>query len=429
MAEELLNFREFVKFLQQNGRLAERQAYLTLLLDTRRAKKDGSYPIIFRLTHLRKTTSIATGFSISEIFWDSQRCCIKKSYSKVSHIARLNTLLLKEEARANDIINQLYDKGKLNYLSISEVKKRITRNSSYDSFFSFGQSVVDDLMTEHRYGTARHYKGVLSVVRRFTKGRDLKFNELNYDFLKRFERQHLAKGNSWNGLSVYMRAIRALYNKGIKAGLIEKEAYPFTYYSIRQTPTDKRALAADDLRKILELELPADEVLFRYRNYFICSFFLYGMNFTDMAFLKKENIVNGRIRFRRKKTGKIYDIKITRQLQEILDIYLKGKESEDYIFPVIKREEPAKQEREISWERQRYNRGLKKIQKLCGIEQKLTTYVSRHSFATQAMLHNVPLEAISAMLGHSKLNTTQIYLKSLPTTILDDYNERLIEAI
>ncbi len=405
------------------------RTYLTLLLDTRRAKKDGSYPIIFRLTHLRKTTSIATGFSISEIFWDHQKCSIKRNYTRTESIARLNTLLLKEEARANDILNKLSDQGKLNYLSIVEVKKRITRNSTYESFFEFGNSVVEDLKAAHRYGTARHYKGILSVLKTFNKGKDLKFNEVNYSFIKRFEKHHLAKGNSWNGLSTYLRGLRALFNKGIKAGLIEKEAYPFTNYTIRQIPTEKRALEIEDIRKILELEIPEDQALFRYRNYFICSFFLYGMNFTDMAYLQVNNIVNGRIKFRRKKTGKLYDIKITEQLTEILNIYLKGKKAEDYIFPVIKRDDPAKQEREINWERQRYNRGLKTIQELCEIEQKLTTYVSRHSFATQAMLHNVPLEAISAMLGHSKLNTTQVYLKSLPTTILDDYNERLIEAI
>ena len=153
------------------------------------------------------------------------------------------------------------------------------------------------------------------------------------------------------------------------------------------------------------------------------------MNFTDMAYLKVANIINGRIKFRRKKTGKLHDIKITGQLSEILKIYLEGKSNEDYIFPVIKRESPALQEREISWERQRYNRGLKIIGEMCGIEQKLTTYVSRHSFATQAMLNDIPLQAISAMLGHSKLNTTQIYLKSLPTNILDNYNEQLIAAI
>jgi len=247
---------------------------------------------------------------------------------------------------------------------------------------------------------------------------------VNYYFIKRFEKHHLAKGNSWNGLSTYLRGLRALFNKGIKPGLIEQEAYPFTNYTIRQIPTEKRALEIEDIRKILELEIPEDQALFRYRNYFICSFFLYGINFTDMAYLQISNIVNGRIRFRRKKTGKLYDKKITEQLTEILNIYLKGKKVEDYIFPVIKRDNPSKQEREINRERQRYNRGLKKIQEQCGIEQKLTTYVSRHSFATQVMLHNIPLEAISAMLGHSKLNTTQVYLESLPTTMLDNYNEK-----
>jgi len=405
------------------------RTYLTLLLDTRRAKKDGSYPIIFRLTHLRKTTSISTGYSILEKYWDTRKCAVKKNYTKVASIARLNTLLLKDEARANDIINQLYDKGKLNYLAITQVKDRITRNNTYDSFYKFGESLSEDLKASHQYGTARSYRGIVSILRRFTKEKDLKFNELNYDFIKRFERYHLAKGNSINSLSVYLRAIKAIYNKGIKAGLVEKEAYPFTNYSIRQTPTEKRALKIEDIRKIMELELPKDMVLFRYRNYFICSFLLYGMNFTDMCYLKLENIIDGRIKFRRRKTSKLYDIKITEQLSQILSIYLKDKKKSDYIFPVIKRENPELQELEISWERQRYNRGLKIIGELCTIEQKLTTYVSRHSFATQAMLNDVPLQAISAMLGHSKLNTTQIYLKSLPSNILDSYNEQLIAAI
>jgi integrase/recombinase XerD len=83
----------------------------------------------------------------------------------------------------------------------------------------------------------------------------------------------------------------------------------------------------------------------------------------------------------------------------------------------------------VDWARKNYNKGLKKIALLCGIEQNLTSYVSRHSFATQAMLQDVPLQAISAMLGHSKLNTTQIYLKSLPSNILDDYNQLINDVI
>ncbi|TMM52113.1 site-specific integrase [Maribacter algarum] len=405
------------------------RTYITLLLDTRRAKKDGSFPIIFRLTHLRKTTSISTGYSILEKYWDYRKCSVKKTYTKVASIATLNTLLLKEEANANDIINKLNDKGQLNFMSITQIKNRITRKSNYDSFYEYGESLAEDLKVAQRFGTARSYRGIVSILKTFTKGKDLKFNELNYDFIKKFEKYHLAKGNSINSLSVYLRAIKAIYNKGIKAGLVEREAYPFAYYSIRQTPTEKRALKIEDIRKIMILKLPKDMAIFRYRNYFICSYLLYGMNFTDMCYLKLENIIDGRIKFRRRKTSKLYDIKITEQLAQILDIYLEGKAKNDYIFPVIKREDPAIQEREISWERKRYNRGLKKIGELCGIEQKLTTYVSRHSFATQAMLNDVPLQAISAMLGHTKLNTTQIYLKSLPTNILDSYNQKLIAAI
>ncbi len=94
-------------------------------------------------------------------------------------------------------------------------------------------------------------------------------------------------------------------------------------------------------------------------------------------------------------------------------------------LPIVKRDKLELQHKDIDWERHRYNKGLKRIGSLCGIEDNLTSYVLRHSFATQAMLQNVPLMAISAMLGHSKLNTTQIYLKSLPNDILDTYNEQI----
>lgn len=144
-----------------------------------------------------------------------------------------------------------------------------------------------------------------------------------------------------------------------------------------------------------------------------------------MAFLKLENIINGRIQFQRSKTGKLYDIKITDHLQETISIYSENKEKNAFIFPIVKRDKLELQHKDIDRERHRYNKGLEKIATMCTIDDNLTSYVSRHSFATQAMLQNVPLLAISAMLGHSKLNTTQIYLKSLPNNVLDVYNEQI----
>ena len=89
-----------------------------------------------------------------------------------------------------------------------------------------------------------------------------------------------------------MRTIRAIYNKGIKEGLIEKEAYPFADYKIRTEPTEKRAIVIDLIKSILKLKLDGDHKLFHYRNYFLASYMMYGISFIDMAFLKLENIVD-----------------------------------------------------------------------------------------------------------------------------------------
>lgn len=399
---------------------------ITLMLDQRRKKKDGKYPIIFRLTHNRKTTSISTGFSILEIYWDEKKKEVKQNYKKVESVRFFNTILLKENARINEILNKLYDRGELQYLSISQIKSRITKKTNYSSFLEYGNHLVEELIIVRRFGTARSYKFTLKIMKTFTNKNDIKFNEVNYDFLKRFEKFHLSKKeNNLNGLAFYMRTIRAIYNKGIKDGCIEKEAYPFTEYKIRTTPTKKRALDIVHIKKILNLKLPDEHELFHTRNYFLISYMLYGMPFMDMAFLKVGDIKNGRIVYRRKKTLKNYDIKISKKLYEILKFYINNKMKDEFIFPIIKRERPKDQYQDVIRIRAQYNDNLKKIAELCNIDKSLSSYVSRHSFATNAMLQNIPLQAISAMLGHTKLNTTQIYLKSLPNEILDQYNERL----
>lgn len=153
---------------------------------------------------------------------------------------------------------------------------------------------------------------------------------------------------------------------------------------------------------------------------------MYGMNFTDMAYLRKEDIQHGRIQYRRKKTGKIYDIKISDSLKALFAHYTTNTE---YVFPIIKRDTPVEQAKEIQWARKRYNAKLKLIARQCELRENLTSYVSRHSFATQAMLKQVPLNAISAMLGHSSLKTTEIYLQSLPSNILDEYNDIVLSKV
>ncbi len=153
-----------------------------------------------------------------------------------------------------------------------------------------------------------------------------------------------------------------------------------------------------------------------------------GMNFADMAHLRIENISEGRIEYKRQKTKKQYSIKITPQMDKILQYYIPQKESEKYIFPIISVEGSPKQEYQEFFEKRRtFNKQLKEIAKLCGIEANLTSYVARHSWATIAKWKEVPIAAISEGLGHGDVKTTEVYLDSFDKEVLDEYNQRITE--
>lgn len=398
---------------------------IVISLDTRREKQDGTYPLIMRLGHKRKTIPIPLGYSIKKKDWDEEQRIVKKSHIGSETVTRLNNIIQTKRNEAMDEILKLQQAKQLDTLTITELKDRIFQPASAHSFFKFAEKVVEDLEKAQRFGTARSYESVAGIIKSYNHDKDLSFEDITYDFLMKFETDHFAKGNGKNGLATYMRSIRAIYNKAIKAGIITKEQYPFDNYKIKTEPTEKRALEWNILEKIIAHKIGVGEPFFNERNFFVASYMMYGMNFLDMAFLKKSDRKEDRIKYRRSKTSKLYDIKISPALKEILDYY-EAKSASAYIFPIVKRTDPKLMENDVLWARNRYNKRLKALAKQLKIKENLTSYVSRHSFATQAMLKEVPLVAISTMLGHSSLKTTQVYLKSLPSNILDEYNSRIL---
>ena len=399
---------------------------ISLSLDLRRSRKDGTYPLVMRIGHKQRTTAIPLKINLLEKDWDEKNRIVRKTYKGVESVTRLNNTIQKKKSEAWDLILKFHEAGQLDTFTVAELKEKIEGVERANlSFFQFTNQLIEELIKANRIGTARSYKEATSVLRNFAK-KELQFKSITYDFLRKFETHHFSKGNSVNGLAAYLRTIRAIYNKGIKVGLVEKEFYPFEDYKLKTAPTEKRALDWDLLKKIIEEKITPEQECYDARNYFLASYMMYGMSYTDMAFLKKEDIQDGRIIYRRKKTSKLYNIKITDNLQSILSHYIDQKPESPYIFPIIKRETIQLQYKDIEWARKRYNKRLKTLAKLCGIDKNLTSYVSRHSFATQAMMQQVPLNAVSSMLGHSSLKTTEIYLKSLPTNMLDDYNAKIL---
>lgn len=399
---------------------------LIISLDKRRQKKDGTYPLIFRLTHKRRTTSISLGYSIPLSDWDGKKKEIKRNSKVSSSIARINNLIQKKKAEAMGVITQLEEQEQLQVLDVKQLRDRLFGyQSSEGTFLTYSQKLVDELLAAKKMGNARVYKNVRSTFKTYLKGRDITFEEITYRWLKKYEAYFYAQGNSANGLGFNLRTLRAIYNRAIKEGIVDEKYYPFKQYKIKAEPTAKRAISKADLKKILELDLPKENRCFHARNFFLASYMMFGMSFIDMAFLQKKDIVGDRIRYNRKKTGKPYDIKVSKALEEILETYLDGKKQNDFIFPILNARQLANQYQELDQARKNYNDALKELARLCGIEEHLTSYVARHSFATQALLSEVPLKAISQMLGHHDLNTTEIYLKSLPTEVMDDYADRL----
>lgn len=408
---------------------------VTISLDTRKAKQDGTYPLILRLSHRRSTTSIGLGFSIPKEDWDKSERKIEKRCKLFVSVTRVNNSLGKKKAKAVDIITRLDDEGVLNGLTMAEVKAKIIEEINRDEnapritkridFFEFTKSLIGDMRKAGKHGNADVYRDVATAVRKYHGKYKLYFELINYDWLIRYETDYLSRGNEINGLSVNLRTIRAIFNKAIKAGIVDQGRYPFRDYKIKSEETAKRALDLEYLQKIVDQELDEDHPCFHARNYFLASFEMRGMSFIDMAFLKVSDVAGGRVQYKRSKSKKVFDFSITEQLQEILRYYVEGRSSQEYVFPIIKRSTLREKYLDAKWARKRYNRALHDLAELCDIPVRLTSYVSRHSFATMALLGDVPVIAISEMLGHKRLSTTQVYLKSLPSRILDEHHARI----
>lgn len=402
---------------------------ITLLLDMRRPKKNGTFPLILRIIHNRTKAQILTGIYLLAKDWNEEKLLVKSSYKDTRNVTRLNNQLVQKKAALSDFISKLDETKELARLATAhEIKALFERKHERMSVFSYTDTLISEMERANQIGNARIYKSVKGIIKGYC-GKDMSFQEMNYAFLKKFETDHYAKGNKTNSLSVYMRTLRAIFNKAIKDGIIEPELYPYKNYQIKSSKTDKRAISVTALKKIEDLVLEPSHRLAQTQDYFLFCFYLRGLPYTDMAHLKIENIVDGRIKFMRQKTDQSFNIKIIDKAQKILDKYTLGKQKADYIFPIINRTDPKEIYKDVEWSRNRYNKKLKEIATLCGISENATSYIARHSFATHAKNMHIPVTTISEMLGHESIKTTQIYLDSLPSDLMDDAHERIIQGI
>jgi site-specific recombinase XerD len=396
-----------------------------IVLDKRRKKSNGSYPIIFRLVHNRIATTIKSGYSVEEKFWDEKNLKVKRGSKLLPNVAEFNFRLKRKESNYVNKIVELDDKGLLKDISTKELVEILTEHKKNDKskyFTDFADKIIDELIKEKRIGTAKAYSDALSFLKTYGKKKDITFTEINFRFLEKLEKRYMAVStNHYNGLAVYLRAIRAIYNRAIGLGLVKESYYPFrrntfevNKYHIKTEKTKKRAVSKEIINAIEAFD-NGDKSLLKHKYYFLFSFYAMGMNMVDMAKLRKSNIDNGILTYKRSKTKKTYQIKLNNKAWDILNYFgYEKKQRNDLIFPMVKNpENPELVFKQISYTIRGTNNYLKKIAKELNLDVNLTTYVSRHSWATIADKSGIDRRVISQGLGHSDLATTNVYINDI----------------
>ena len=231
-----------------------------------------------------------------------------------------------------------------------------------------------------------------------------------------------------NTVSFYMRILRAVYNKAVKEDIVP-QADPFRYVYTGVDQTCKRAVGEDVVVRLRQLDLTHSPSLALARDIFIFSYCTRGMAFVDIAFLRNQDIVGDTIRYVRRKTGQRLVIRIEPCIAKLIGRYAGAGRISGYVFPLLSSDDPARAFSQYRTALDYYNRRLKKLSGLLGLEVPLSSYTSRHTWATAARNHNIPLSVISAGMGHASEKTTQIYLASLENSVIDQANRSLIASL
>lgn len=289
-----------------------------------------------------------------------------------------------------------------------------------EGFLAYGEQIAAGVERQGRFGTAANYRRALASFAAFRMEAELPLALLGTETICDYDRWLKRRGVLRNSISFYMRNLRALCNRLVRMKLLDgADFFGEVYTGIDRTR--KRAADEEAIFRLKHADLPPK--LSFARDLFLFSFYCRGMAFVDMAFLKRENLCRDTIRYARHKTGCLLEIGIVPCMQAIIDRY---RSDSDYLFPIIR----SKDERTAYLQYRagicQYNRRLKRIGELLGAASPLSSYVSRHSWATIARNRQIPLSLISEGMGHSSESTTRIYLASFDRHLIDEANNRVI---
>ena len=385
--------------------------------------KEGS--IYYQIIHGRIVRQIKTEYRLFDTEWDkgtsSVRIMPEIGESRKNYLREVAEHIDWDTRRLKAIVAQCDKQGGYSADSIVE---KFNRQVGEQSLFSFMQGIIGQLKQLGKVRTSETYTAALASFMKFREGQDILLCEIDSNTVMLYEAWLKSKGVCPNTTSFYMRILRAVYNRAVEKELTEQK-YPFKHVYTGIGKTVKRAIPLKTIKHIKELDLILKPHLEYARDMFLFSFYTRGMSFIDMAYLKKSDLKNGTITYRRRKTGQQLTIKWEKCMEDIIAKYGTNTATH-YLLPIIT--SPCSDERtQYRNAICRINVALKEVVKLAGLHIPLTMHVARHCWASVAKSKNIPLSVISEGMGHDSEETTRIYLASLDTSVVDKANSLILK--
>lgn len=387
------------------------------------ADHEGS--IYYQIIHERKTRQLLSDYRVFPSEWDENRLMVTTTQTsdRKSLILSVRERIRWDVERLTKIVRKL-ESNVLSYTA-DDVIEEFHRYANEYSLFNFMEGIIVKLKQNGKLGTADNYKSTLNSIKKFLGGEDIMLDCLTCQLMEEYEAWQKKKGISPNTSSFYFRILRAIYNRAVEEEIIENH-YPFKRVYTGVERTVKRAIPLRAIKRMKTLDLSLNPRLDFARDMFMMSFYLRRMSFIDLAYLRKSDLKNGVVTYRRRKTNQQLSIEWTPEMQCIVDKYPEN--PTERLMPILTSDSVNLR---TTYHNMSFNTNynLKKIAELIGVSIPLTMYVARHSWASAAKSKGIPTSVISEGMGHDSEATTQIYLASIETSVVDKANALIIKAL
>jgi len=380
-----------------------------VILDKRRVKKEGVYPLKLRVRYNNKTRYYSLGKDITE---DDYKKSLGRTVRNRSRY--YNNFIVKAEDKAFSVIEKMED---FDFDSFSALFRGVKKLN--DDVYSCITNKIDTLMQQDRIKTANAYASLLSSLKTYYQKEKLSFSVVSISYLDAYENWILKTGKSITTVGIYLRHLRSIYNQAIEDGIVSRDKYPFgkRKYQIPSGTNTKKALPISEIRLIADYRAANTNYLFA-RDMWLFSYLTNGANMVDIFSLREANIQDGFIVFQRKKTLRTTRLRplfirvfISDRMQDIIDQWRPKNNS--FLFPVLEEGMTEKDIiRKVDSAIRQINKYIGFISKDIGLSKHITTYTARHSFSTVLKRSGASIAFISESLGHKSMATTAYYLDS-----------------